>query len=191
MKKLLSLLALLTLVFTVACSQTEDKAKDTNNDNKQEEKADNKDNAQAEKKALMTFESEMADIMHKNGPALASLAAAQEKYADPEVAAEEKPTKEDLEALKAEAQTASKELATAVSGLTIPSELSEENQATLKTAVENFVKGMEWNAENIPALPAEAATEGDNAIAEFDKGINDLHTKLGLIPVENFSNELY
>lgn len=190
MKKLFSLMVLMLLVFTVACTQADDDAKDKN-DNKQEEKADKGNTIDVEKKALVTFEMQLVDIMHKNGSALADLADAKGKYADPDLDAAEKPTKEDLEALKAEAQKSSKEIATATSALTIPTDLSEENQATLKTAVENFVKGMEWNAENIPALPTEAATEGETAIAEFDKGINDLHKKLELIPVERLSDELY
>jgi hypothetical protein len=188
MKKIFSLAVLLLLVFTVACTQAEEETKNNTDDNKQEEKVDK---TEVEKKALVTFEIEMADIMHINGPALASLAAAQADYADPEIAEEDKPTKEELENLKSEAQKAAKEMATAVSVLTIPSDLSDDNQAALKAAVENFVKGMEWNAENIPSIPAEETTEGANLIAEFDKGINDLHTKLGLVPVKNFSQEIY
>jgi hypothetical protein len=188
MKKLLSLAVLLLLMFTVACGQTDEKTNDKAEDSTQGEKTVNKED---EKKALVMFEMELADILHLQGAAIADLAAAKADYTSPEVAEADKPTQEDLETLKTEAQKAASEMATAVSSLTIPSGLSEESQATLETAVENFVKGMEWNAENIPALPTEEPTEGENLIAEFDKAINDLHIKLGLMEVKNFSNEMY
>jgi hypothetical protein len=202
MKKLLSLTMLLMLLFAAACTQADENATDDEGTNDTEEQdsgaeengegnneEDTENDEQAQKKALMSYELEIVDILHQNSSALKGLASLQATAADETVAEVDKPSTEELEGARDEARAAAQTIADGVRGLEVPSDLDEETQSAVKDAVEKLAQAMDWNAENLAVEAPEGETEADKLLVEFDEAMSAVHEQIGLAPA-SLSSEL-
>jgi hypothetical protein len=105
-------------------------------------------------------------VKHK---AIAAYDSAVEKVNDPETPADQKPTPEEIEKLKADAIKASQELAQDVKNVEIPAELDKHKEA-IEAAIEDLAKSYETRSKTLG---------GD--VTEADKLFNEFQTKMGKI----------
>ncbi len=193
MKKLMMFAMLFLLVFAAACSQDSEGTEDNNNEeNNTEENAsegsDSEESSEEEVKvALLDFQDEVVTVLQENNAPFAEFQAAKDKFNDE--AAEEKPTEEELEELKAKASEAGPKVAEALRGISIPSELSEYEEE-IKTALEDAAMSYEKRAENLTIENVEdGQKEADELFASFEEKMGKVFEGLGLT-TPSFSAEL-
>jgi hypothetical protein len=171
MKKFLALTAAAVLALSVGCSKEEEKPKE---EAKPAATTEKKDNANTEKITLLTFEGELMQQLRQYHAAFNAYAAGLAKEG-----AEALP-KEELDQLKAEAKAAGEKAVVEIPSVEIPSDLSKENQETIKGSLEDLKKSYE---ARVAGLEDEAkATEADELFAAFEEKVNTIHAELKLIP---------
>ncbi|MCF6139627.1 hypothetical protein [Pseudalkalibacillus berkeleyi] len=189
MKKLLMIAAVFLLAITAACSQdsegTEDKKSEETNT--EETGTENETSEEELKVALLNFQSEVVDVLQAHQGPFNEFQASKETYLDEE--AEEKPTTEELEALKKAAEEEGPKAAEAIRSISIPSELSKYEEE-MKTALEDAAASYEKRAESLTIEASEdAQAEADELFASFEEKMGKAFEDLGLT-APSFSAEL-
>jgi uncharacterized coiled-coil DUF342 family protein len=177
MKKFLAVTAAALLALSVGCSKEEEKPKEE----AKPAASEKKENANTEKIALLNFEGELMQQLRQYHAAFNAYAAGAAKEG------EEALPKEELDTLKADAKAAGEKAIAEIPSVEVPSDLSEENQATIKSALEELKKSYE---ARVAGLEDEAkAAEADELFTAFEEKLNTIHEELKLIPGK-FMNEL-
>ncbi|MBY6037674.1 hypothetical protein KUV80_13470 [Fictibacillus nanhaiensis] len=178
MKKFLALTAAAVLALSVGCSKEEAEPKE---ETKPAATTDKKEEGSNEKVTLLTFEGELMQQLRQYHAAFNAYAAGLEKEGDKALPQAE------LDQLKADAKAAGEKAVAEIPSVEVPTDLSEENQATIKGALEELKKSYE---ARVAGLEDEAkATEADELFAAFEEKLNTIHEDLKLIPGK-FANEL-
>ncbi|ANX11382.1 hypothetical protein ABE41_005135 [Fictibacillus arsenicus] len=178
MKKFLAVTAAAVLALSVGCSKEEEKPKE---EAKPAAATEKKENDNTEKITLLNFEGELMQQLREYHAAFNAYAAGAAKEG------EEALPKEELDKLKADAKAAGEKAVAEIPSVEVPAELSEENQATVKGALEELKKSYE---AKVAGLEDEAkATEADELFTAFEEKLNTIHEDLKLIPGK-FINEL-
>ncbi|WLD93424.1 hypothetical protein [Alkalihalobacillus sp. AL-G] len=192
MKKLLMFAMLFMLVFAAACSQD---SEDTGNNKEEgtEETNSEEENAAADeadlKSDLLTFQAEVVDVLQANHAAFGEFAAAKTTFHDAEVAAEEKPTEEELNTLMEAAKAAGPTAAEAIRAIEVPASL-EQYKEDIEAALEDAAKSYEVRAENVTIEAKEdAQAEADALFTSFEEKFGVIFEDLGLT-APSFSAEL-
>jgi uncharacterized coiled-coil DUF342 family protein len=177
MKKFLAVTAAALLALSVGCSKEEEKPKEE----AKPAASEKKENANTEKITLLNFEGELMQQLRQYHAAFNAYAAGAAKEG------EEALPKEELDTLKADAKAAGEKAIAEIPSVEVPSDLSEENQATIKSALEELKKSYE---ARVAGLEDEAkAAEADELFTAFEEKLNTIHEELKLIPGK-FMNEL-
>lgn len=191
MKKLFMLVVVFLLAITTACSQdsegTDDKKSEETNTEDTTSGTENETSEQDLKVALLNFQSEVVDVLQAHQGPFNEFQASKETYLDEE--AEEKPTTEELEALKKAAEEEGPKAAEAIRSISIPSELSKYEEE-MKTALEDAAASYEKRAESLTIEASEdAQAEADELFASFEEKMGKAFEDLGLT-APSFSAEL-
>jgi hypothetical protein len=177
MKKFLAVTAAAVLALSVGCSKEEEKPKEE----AKPAATEKKENANTEKITLLNFEGELMQQLRQYHAAFNAYAAGVAKEG------EEALPKEELDTLKADAKAAGEKAVAEIPSVEVPSDLTEENQATVKAALEELKKSYE---ARVAGLEDEAkAAEADELFTAFEEKLNTIHEDLKLIPGV-FINEL-
>jgi hypothetical protein len=171
MKKFLALSAAALLALSVGCSQ--DKETEKKEDAKPAA-AEKKEDPNAAKKSLLTFEGNLMQELRAYHAPFNAYAAGLEKEG------EEALPKEELEALKAEAKAGGEKAIAAIPSVEVPTDLSEENQTTIKAALEDLKKSYEARVAGLE--DAAKMEEADTLFASFEEKLNSIHEEMKLIP---------
>lgn len=177
MKKFLAVTAAAVLAFSVGCSKEEEKPKEE----AKPASAEKKEDGNAEKITLLNFEGELMNQLRQYHGAFNAYAAGLEKEG------EEAVPQAELDKLKADAKAAGEKAVAEIPSVEVPSDLSKENQETVKGALEELKKSYE---ARVAGLEDEAkAAEADELFTAFEEKLNTVHEELKLIPGQ-FAAEL-
>jgi hypothetical protein len=190
MKKLLMFAMLLMLMFAAACSQDSD---DTGSKDEGTEDTSTDENAKADetdmKTELLNFQADVVDVLQENNAAFSELVAAKTSFYDPETAAEDKPTEEDLNALAEAAKAAGPKAAEAIRAIEIPASL-DEYKSDIEAALEDAAKSYEVRAEHVTIENKEdAQKEADELFTSFETKFGAIFEDQGMV-APSFSAEL-
>ncbi|WLD93423.1 hypothetical protein [Alkalihalobacillus sp. AL-G] len=184
MKKILAFTMLFLLVFTAACGSNED-----NTTGSKQEGEPTEENTAETKTALMEFQVKVVDVLQQQNKPFAAFESSKLKANDPEAAAEEKPSKEELQSLMETAKAAGPKAAEAIRAIEVPAEL-EQYKKDIEAALEDAAKSYEKRAESLAIEAAEnAQKEADELFASFEKKMGKVFEDLGLL-APSFSKEL-
>ncbi|WP_044895082.1 DUF4168 domain-containing protein [Bacillus alveayuensis] len=163
MKKLAAFGIASALLFASGCNQEAEPKKE------ETEKTETKEETVDVKTVLLDFQMQLINTITPKQKAIAAYDNAVATVNDPETPADQKPTPEEIEKLKADAIKASQELAQDVKNVEIPAELDKHKEA-IEAAIEDLAKSYETRSKTLG---------GD--VTEADKLFNEFQTKMGKI----------
>lgn len=186
MKKLLSFSMLFLLLLTAACGSNEEQS----NGSKQagENNEEQADQTQL-KSDLLAFQADVVNVLQEQNKPFAAFESAKLKINDPEVAAEDKPSKEELQNLMGKAKAAGPKAAEAIRAIEVPAELDQYKE-DIESALEDAAKSYEKRGDSLTIEVNEnAQKEADELFASFEEKMGKIFEDLGLL-APSFSKEL-
>ncbi|MFC0188755.1 hypothetical protein ACFFJY_10690 [Fictibacillus aquaticus] len=176
MKKVFGYTAAALLAFAVGCS--DEKAEPKKEEKKTEVKQEKKD-PNAEKIAILNFETDLVKQLRAYHAPFNAYAAS--------LGADPKPAQADLDKMKADAKAAGEKAIAEIPSIAIPTEFSADLQAAYKAGFEDLKKSYEARVAGLD--DAKKTEEADALFTSFEEKVNAEHEKLQLLPA-SFAAEL-
>jgi hypothetical protein len=173
MKKLLVPFILLSMsLFIAACNSegsTEEKDTEKNTEATEEEA---KSDEMEMKSALLDYQMEIINTVNANDSAIYAFEAAKAKE-------EDKPSDEEIEKLKTDAEAAAKTVAEDVHALEVPAALDSKKEE-IQGALDDLAKSYETRAANLSDEANAEYTESDEQFAAFEEKMAAVYEEAGL-----------